>query len=133
MIWVTRFSDRTLKIVHLQNLAVNHCVTIRIQNWICDLKHTILKDVAFKKLFGKKTNKQHKYIFFLGHCVMNLWDESTLNFTLPLSATQLNDYPHNDLLHFDEVGCHLFKETSPAVLLRTAQFRKQQTEPIHVA
>lgn len=65
MIWVTRFSDRTLRIVHLQNLAVNHCVTIRIQTWICDVKHIIIKDVAFKKLFEKKKNpKNNTNIYF---------------------------------------------------------------------
>lgn len=78
--------------MRFQNLAASHCVTIRIQTWICDLKYIIRKYVALKKQF-KKNKKNPPQISIFPVCVTNLWGESTLTFTLPLSTTQLNDYP----------------------------------------
>lgn len=79
--------------MRFQNLAASHCVTIRIQTWICDLKYIIRKYVALKKQFKKKQKKKPPQISIFPVCVTNLWGESTLTFTLPLSTTQLNDYP----------------------------------------
>lgn len=53
----------------------------------------------------------------------------TLPFPCPPLRWMIIHCLHNDVLHFDEVGCHLLKKKkSPAVLLGPAQFRPQQTD-----